>query len=426
MRNTWSLLAFLVLLSLGAASCGGDDGVRPKNPYRSLDISQPKDNVLFNLQKAVTGTDLAHYDELLNDAFRFYFSGADQSSGDWTVGASWDRSREMAASANMFDPGYAAGYVDPVTAIALTITYAPGDSEWTEVAPGDQEQYPGETWYRKSVTYNLAVKCGSITMIGIDRPATFTVRGSPREVGAAWRIVEWRDDAIEETGVPSSAFGGGGMTEECTWGATKALYCGEACRYRDLAHKDNTLYNLARAYNDRDLDEVDVVLDSGLVFHFSAKDISEHGVPIESWERASEIAATRNLFDPAFSSPNADPAEYIYVQLHYAAGDDHWTEVTPDDQANDPGEIWYAKDMTYNISVGTASRIITGRYMPARIMVRRANENGEDSWQIIRWLDDPEALQPGASPLGPAGVEDTTWGLIKYLYSYTPPPLTSP
>jgi hypothetical protein len=264
-----------------------------------------------------------------------------------------------------------------------------------------------------------------MTMIGIRRPATFIVRGSPREGGASWRIVEWWDDETGGAGAVSSASEGSGMTEERSWGETKALFCGEACRYRDLACKDNALHNLARAYNDRDLDEVDVVLDSDLVFQFSAKDISEHGVPIASWERTSEIAATRNLFDPEFSSPNADPAEYIHVQLRYAAGDDHWTEVPPDDQANDPSERWFAKDLTYDISVGTATRIISGRYLPARIIVRQANENGVHCWRIVRWLDIPPALQPGSSPLTPAGVEETTWGLIKYLYSYTPPPLTS-
>ena len=83
------------------------------------------------------------------------------------------------------------------------------------------------------------------------------------------------------------------------------------------------------------LDRYDELLDVDFVFYFSTDEAGQGLVPLQ-WDRAAEIGATRNMFDPNYTAPGTDPVSRISLSLTYPEGDHSWTQVTPDDQQKYP------------------------------------------------------------------------------------------
>ncbi len=162
----------------------------PVSPYKPLD--EERDNVLFNLVKSYKETNIDRYDELLDVDFIFHFSAADFRDGHVTA-ENWDRTAEIGSAGNMFDPLYE-GSREPVSNIDLTLIYAAGDDRWIQVTPEDQEKYPDETWYEKTVRYNLTVQSGDISFVGNNLQASFLLRWAEVDGVGFWRIIAWRDD----------------------------------------------------------------------------------------------------------------------------------------------------------------------------------------------------------------------------------------
>jgi len=194
-----AVLALAGVITLGLNSCILDPKeVKPKDPpvsqYKCLEVTCPRDNVLFNLQSAYNDRNIKRYDELLDADFIFYFSAADIQNG--VVDADyWSRAAEINANKNMFDPNYSNPTQEPVQDIDLSLIYPAGDDQWTQVTPEDQVKYPGETWYQKIVTYNLTVQLsGDFQYQGLNKQAQFTVRAATVDSKQVWRIVVWRDD----------------------------------------------------------------------------------------------------------------------------------------------------------------------------------------------------------------------------------------
>ncbi len=161
-------------------------------------------------------------------------------------------------------------------------------------------------------------------------------------------------------------------------------------QYRDLAGpRDNVLWNLQTAYNARNIGEYDKLLDSDFIFYFSNSDVtSSEWTAGEYWDRAHEIGANRNLFDPAYSTPTREPASSIALSLTYAEGDDKWTQITPD-PVKYPDEIWYEKIVKYDISVKSGAMTFIGNQKNASFVVRWAHVEGQgDFWRIVTWRDD--------------------------------------
>lgn len=153
--------------------------------------------------------------------------------------------------------------------------------------------------------------------------------------------------------------------------------------------RDNVLFNLQKAYNERNLERYDELLDADFVFFFSNTDVTNGNVLVDQWARAREIGANRNLFDPTFSKPGLEPASDIDCTLTYAAGEDKWVQVTPADQIKYPDETWYEKIVTYSLTVKSGDRDFVGNNIQASFTVRWAkDQTGKEYWRIIIWRDD--------------------------------------
>ena len=221
------ILAIVLLFVLPMWSCGGDDDpVKPKEEaYKCLEATCPRDNVLKNLQSAYNDRNISRYDELLDDDFVFYFSDEDVLNG--TVNSEyWSRAAEINANKNMFDPNYSNPNQEPVQDIDLALVYTGGDDQWTQITPEDQVKYPGETWYTKTVTYNIVIKMpGDFQYVGLNKQADFTLRAATKDSKQYWTIVIWRDDMGSSSrgltwGAQSSAI------SETTWGKIKEVFSG--------------------------------------------------------------------------------------------------------------------------------------------------------------------------------------------------------
>jgi len=190
-------------------SCREDD---PAAPIENK-IPATKDDVLHNLELSYNDRNLPEYDKLLDDNFVMIFSDADISAG--VTPDQWARAKEVNVTSQMFDPNHP----DPclrVTSIDLSLDYTAED--WT-IEP-ENESHPGESWWRKAVTYNLIMKwdnCGWERR-GLGQLAEITIRWDPDL--EHWRIVVWRDGVS----VMLAMAPGDGAVENSSWGGIKALY----------------------------------------------------------------------------------------------------------------------------------------------------------------------------------------------------------
>jgi len=134
------------------------------------------------------------YERLLDEAFVFFFSPADIGEGNVEF-SQWGRVEEIAATKNLFNPGYTPPSGAPVSSIDLTLTYAEGEDSWI-VIPGTADNgHPDEDWYEKTVQYLLTVKAGETTFTsGTPINASLVVRQSLVVESPVYRVVQWRDD----------------------------------------------------------------------------------------------------------------------------------------------------------------------------------------------------------------------------------------
>lgn len=174
--------------------------------------------------------------------------------------------------------------------------------------------------------------------------------------------------------------------------------------YRDLTEKDDVLYNLMLAYNQRNLVEFDRVIDANFVFHFSQEDIDNGNVVFEQWDRVSEIRATSNMFDPFFFP---SPITSMYLWLTFSPG--AWTSFVAGQ------ETWYLKDAAYALRVEVGFTTYYSGVRGASFAIRSANVGGQDIWRIVSWHDG--VTVPTGIPLASTLVEPQSWGAIKALYS---------
>jgi len=159
--------------------------------------------------------------------------------------------------------------------------------------------------------------------------------------------------------------------------------------YKDLSgERDNVLFNLEKSYNERNIDQYNKLLDNDFVFHFSNVDVQQGNVNVTQWDRAAEINANKNMFDPNFNKPGVEPVSSIDLSLTYVAGDNNWTQVTPPDPVKYPGETWYEKIVNYTLTVKAGSNEYQGLNIQASFVVRWATVEGQSYWRIVSWHDD--------------------------------------
>jgi len=64
-----------------------------------------------------------------------------------------------------------------------------------------------------------------------------------------------------------------------------------------------------------------------------------------------------------------------------------WVETPPD--SNHAGEVWYEKQVTYDLEVNTAGgKQHQAHDFKARFVIRFAEVNGDSIWRIVQWADD--------------------------------------
>jgi hypothetical protein len=184
--------------------------------------------------------------------------------------------------------------------------------------------------------------------------------------------------------------------------------------YRSLTVRDNVLFNLEKCWNERNIERFDELLDSNFVFVFSAADVKNGDVLAADWDRAAEMSAAANMFDPNYVSSIRDPVSSINLTLTYGEGENFWAPFLPDEEEF-PGETWFSKSFRYRLTVETGDYTYVGDNILASVTLRQAPGGGGD-WRIVSWRDDNNnALNETAR--GGSSTQDTTWGKVKSLYA---------
>ncbi len=222
MRN--ALLLILLILAVGLTGCSDDDPVKtvfqPPSAYKPLD---KRDNLLYNLERAYTLRDFEEFGKILDSsgAFIFHFGQDDIDRGIAAV-PQWDSATELTVTEALFDQNPPTGrpYAGD---IVLELTYTEGEDEWEPFVPNT---HPQETWYKKTVSYRLAVRIGLTTHTqDKDVFAEFAARFTEAQGDSIWQIVTWRDDVPAPPGVMQIT---GGQTTSGkgsdTWGIIKQVF----------------------------------------------------------------------------------------------------------------------------------------------------------------------------------------------------------
>ena len=174
--------------------------------------------------------------------------------------------------------------------------------------------------------------------------------------------------------------------------------------FKSLKHKDDVLNNLELAYKRRNFDQVDRLIADDFVFD-NAQTLL--------WDKIDELIATANLFGPDDTEPPytvslqhvehttwgelkaryIDPVggtstvTTIDLALTYEVGDAAW-RLDPDPQDIHPGEKWFLKTLTYDMTVNATPQTYVSVNLRARFGIRFTDIGGEKIWQIVSWIDD--------------------------------------
>jgi len=185
-----ALMLLIVVVTTGlTTSCILDPKDQPeeteKIPVVFKDLKE-KDDVLHNLALSYNEREIFEYDKLLDANFIMIFSDADVSEG--VTPDQWARAKEINVTGQMFDRNHPVPDLR-VTSIDCALDYAAED--WTE-EPENQD-HPGESWWRKTVKYDLIMKWDLVgwERRGLGLSAEITIRWDTDL--EHWRVVLWHD-----------------------------------------------------------------------------------------------------------------------------------------------------------------------------------------------------------------------------------------
>jgi len=205
------LLSLIVLIAL--PSCDSDKVTPPQETQSSLYKNlRSKDDVLENLDLAYNKRDFEQFKPLLDENFTFVFSERDYNAGEVDF-PHWDRVSELDANEKILDPNLDGGK----RVLSIELSLDDGGADWVPDPPN--QDHPDETWYIKTVDYNLVTKTADDwehRARGLK--AQFAIRKD--ESTGQWQIILWRDDV----GSMIALSPGGPAVEETTWGNIKAMY----------------------------------------------------------------------------------------------------------------------------------------------------------------------------------------------------------
>ncbi|MEE9271236.1 MAG: hypothetical protein V3V49_13365 [Candidatus Krumholzibacteria bacterium] len=170
--------------------------------------------------------------------------------------------------------------------------------------------------------------------------------------------------------------------------------------YESLKEKDHVLSNLKKAYNERNLNQYDKLLDVnfGFTFFFSPEDVTSGNVQSANWDRASELLATGHMFDPTFdpaphtnpdgSITDPGPISRISLTMEFPPGDVAWNQQI-DDNVH-PGEVWYEKTVDYKLVVraGGDFTFQNATTLQASFVIHFTELEGDSIYRLVSWRDD--------------------------------------
>ena len=189
-------VVWLVVLVMGTSSCflnpeekTTDD---PPTGGGSFEELTTKEAVLNNLELSYTRQSRDPYDELLDPVFTFFFSPGDVGGN---IPEQWGRVDELSVAALLFDKSLNSPDYPTCRSIRMDLKFESG-VQWVEVIP---EDYPTETWYTTTIYYEFTFEMNpDQTYIAVPgSQAQFTVRNTGTDVAPAWKLVEWRDLAVD-------------------------------------------------------------------------------------------------------------------------------------------------------------------------------------------------------------------------------------
>jgi hypothetical protein len=189
--------------------------------------------------------------------------------------------------------------------------------------------------------------------------------------------------------------------------------------YKPLDRRDNLLYNLEQAYNQRNFEEFSKLLERTpgvFIFYFGQADIDMGNAAVPRWDVAVELSATQGLMDR--SPPPGQPvADDIVLELDYTEDEDNWESFVP---TSFPQETWCRKIIGYRLTIRIGPTTHTqNKATYAEFTARFTEVQGDSIWQLVTWRDDVPA-PPGSSRYtgerAPSDTGETTWGGIKELF----------
>lgn len=149
--------------------------------------------------------------------------------------------------------------------------------------------------------------------------------------------------------------------------------------FKSLQERDDVLFNLELAYNERRILEYDKLLDDAFIFYFDDADYSTNKTPVQ-WDRTTEVNANANMFDQNYQGDLR--AITIDLELTYPAGE--WTE-EPENEVH-PGESWYRKIVDYDLVIVTEGGMeYRALKLQAQFTIRW--DDTKKLWQLRMWHD---------------------------------------
>jgi hypothetical protein len=153
---------------------------------------------------------------------------------------------------------------------------------------------------------------------------------------------------------------------------------------QDLTQKSHVLNNIEVAYNKRQWEVYDALLDQGFTFFFYAGDVGEE-IPAQ-WNRTDELAATTELFlsNKQTPTPPSPVCRSVRMDIHF--DNVQWVEVIPEQF---PDETWYTTTLFYEF-VFEMEPDQTFQSLPsakAQFTVRNVPQDGKDHWQLVEFHD---------------------------------------
>jgi hypothetical protein len=389
MKTIAGIMMLLTMLALLPACDEGPSG--PPPPEGSLfEPLTSRSAVVNNIEVAWNHRNSDKIGELLDENFVFILDPADVG-GD--VPESWDRAEELANSEALFTSNTAPNPTGPECE-RISVNFDDDEITWTPLAVSPSTF--GETWYTATVYYDHTYEMKpDITYIA---PPGSAAQLTVRPVGDEWRLVEWRDGAgpgVKSEGAHASS------TATVSWGAIKTVY--RDSEYHALTSRRAVLYDLERAWINRDAAKIDELLDDNFVFYFSPGDV---GNTPEQWGRVDEMATSTALFESNTVTPaNGPVCTSVQVDIQFS-NVTTWVEIVPESY---PDEIWYSAVVFYGF-VFEMEGDLTFIAAPGSKMQLTVRKVG-NQWRLVEWRD------IGSSLATAGGVSQaTTWGSIKALY----------